>query len=334
MSPVPASPRARNCARARPRARGRHPSCCCSHSTSPGSTLRERVAITRPSSGVKPIVVSTERPPCTARSDAPAPRWQVTIRSSPAAGRATRPPGATPRRGTARGTRTGARRTLPPLRGQRVGRGSRRQVAWNAVSKQATCGTPGQRPATASSAASVFGWCSGARSVRSSSAGRDAVVDHHRHRGTACRRAPRGGRRRRPSRDRASRRAARSAPSRSPEVALLEQPVAGVEQPQLQAARPGVHDEHRPLSRGQVQSRTSGASSPVAGVLPLRSRSSTIRCRTCAARAASAGHAVDDVHRRGGSGRGRSASPCRTASSSCPPLCSPARGCCAWLVRR
>ena len=38
--------------------------------------------MTRPSSGVKPIVVSTERPPATAASDAPAPRWQVTIRSS------------------------------------------------------------------------------------------------------------------------------------------------------------------------------------------------------------------------------------------------------------
>src|SRR5258708_595238 len=38
--------------------------------------------MTRPSSGVKPIVVSTERPPRTAASDAPAPRWQVTALSS------------------------------------------------------------------------------------------------------------------------------------------------------------------------------------------------------------------------------------------------------------
>ena len=34
---------------------------------SPGSTLPERVAMTRPSSGVKPIVVSTQRPSRTAR---------------------------------------------------------------------------------------------------------------------------------------------------------------------------------------------------------------------------------------------------------------------------
>ena len=45
-----------------------------SHSSRPGSTEPERVAITRPSSGVKPIVVSTERPSSTAHSDAPAPR--------------------------------------------------------------------------------------------------------------------------------------------------------------------------------------------------------------------------------------------------------------------
>jgi hypothetical protein len=37
--------------------------------------------MTRPSSGVKPMVVSTETPPRTAASDAPAPRWQVTTRS-------------------------------------------------------------------------------------------------------------------------------------------------------------------------------------------------------------------------------------------------------------
>ena len=47
----------------------------------PGSTLPLRVAMTRPSSGVKPMVVSTLRPPCTAASEAPAPRWQVTSRS-------------------------------------------------------------------------------------------------------------------------------------------------------------------------------------------------------------------------------------------------------------
>jgi hypothetical protein len=56
-----------------------------SHSSRPGSTDLERVAMTRPSSGVKPIVVSTERPSRTAASDAPAPRWHVTIREAPPA---------------------------------------------------------------------------------------------------------------------------------------------------------------------------------------------------------------------------------------------------------
>jgi len=54
--------------------------CSSSHSTRPGSTLPDRVAITRPSSGVKPIVVSTEQPSAIAHSEAPAPRWQLTIR--------------------------------------------------------------------------------------------------------------------------------------------------------------------------------------------------------------------------------------------------------------
>ena len=51
-----------------------------SHSSKPGSTLPDRVAITSPSSGVKPIVVSTERPPGSRTATRPAPRWQLTIR--------------------------------------------------------------------------------------------------------------------------------------------------------------------------------------------------------------------------------------------------------------
>ena len=58
------------------------PTCSSSQSRSPGSTLPERVAITSPSRGVNPMVVSTETPPFTAASEAPAPRWQVTVRSS------------------------------------------------------------------------------------------------------------------------------------------------------------------------------------------------------------------------------------------------------------
>ena len=86
MSPVPAGRPARP---ARPEACSSSlasssavtPPCSSSQSSRPGSTLPERVAMTRPSSGVKPIVVSTDRPSRTAASEAPAPRWQVTIRS-------------------------------------------------------------------------------------------------------------------------------------------------------------------------------------------------------------------------------------------------------------
>ena len=39
--------------------------------------------MTRPSSGVNPIVVSTDLPSRTAASEAPAPRWQLTIRDAP-----------------------------------------------------------------------------------------------------------------------------------------------------------------------------------------------------------------------------------------------------------
>ena len=40
-----------------------------------------RVDMTSPSSGVNPMVVSTETPPATAHSEAPAPRWHVTVAS-------------------------------------------------------------------------------------------------------------------------------------------------------------------------------------------------------------------------------------------------------------
>ena len=77
----PARP-ARRRARGRPRpGPGVRSPCCSSQSRSPGSTLPGRVAMTSPSSGVKPMVVSTLTPPDTAARDEPAPRWQVTTRS-------------------------------------------------------------------------------------------------------------------------------------------------------------------------------------------------------------------------------------------------------------
>jgi len=52
---------------------GGMPTCSSSQRRRPGSTLPERVAITSPSCGVKPMVVSTEIPPFTAAREAPAP---------------------------------------------------------------------------------------------------------------------------------------------------------------------------------------------------------------------------------------------------------------------
>ena len=53
-------------------------------------------------------------------------------------------------------------------------------VAWKAVSKTATCGTPGSARLASSIAASAGALCSGASSVSSSSARSHVVVDHDR----------------------------------------------------------------------------------------------------------------------------------------------------------
>ena len=92
MSAVPASPSSpERCSSASATSCGARPSYSSSHVIRPGSTDPLRVAMTSPSSGVKPMVVSTLRPSSTAASDAPAPRWQVTTRWLPGAISAARP---------------------------------------------------------------------------------------------------------------------------------------------------------------------------------------------------------------------------------------------------
>lgn len=49
----------------------------------PGSMEPARVPIIRPSSGVRPMDVATDRPPSTAVTEQPLPRWATTVRSSP-----------------------------------------------------------------------------------------------------------------------------------------------------------------------------------------------------------------------------------------------------------
>jgi hypothetical protein len=56
--------------------------------SAPGSTDPDRVAMGTPSLGLNPMVVSTDRPPATAVTELPPPRWQTTTRR-PAAGRPT-----------------------------------------------------------------------------------------------------------------------------------------------------------------------------------------------------------------------------------------------------
>ena len=96
------------------------------------------MAITRPSIGVKPIVVSTQRPSRTAASEAPAPRWHDTTREAAA------------RREAWAWERPWKPKRRRPKR-SRHARGSAYvvaaagSVAWNAVSKQATAGTGPQR---------------------------------------------------------------------------------------------------------------------------------------------------------------------------------------------
>ena len=93
-------------------------------STTAGSTSPERVPITRPSSGVRPIEVSTLRPLATAR------RWRRcrgagrSRSTSSTRGRAAARPRARRTRARCRGSRSGARLHA---RGTRVGVGVRRQ---------------------------------------------------------------------------------------------------------------------------------------------------------------------------------------------------------------
>ena len=112
-----------------------------------GRPSPERVAIGTPSSGLKPIVVSTERPSSTAVTEQPPPRWQTTRRGDGhLLGRPLRPRG--------RGSRSGGSPTpRASAAAPRRSRASGGIVAWKAVSKTATCGTSGQRRRASSIAA-------------------------------------------------------------------------------------------------------------------------------------------------------------------------------------
>ena len=120
--------------------------------------------MTSPSSGVRPIVVSTDTPSRIAAALQPLPRWAVTRRN---------PPGGRPSRTAARSL---TKRWLVPWNPYRrtpyrvyhsSGTAYRKALAgmvwWNAVSNTATCGSPGRAARIASMPARLAGLCSGAR---------------------------------------------------------------------------------------------------------------------------------------------------------------------------
>ena len=125
--------------------------------------------MTSPSSGVSPIVVSTDTPSRIAAALQPLPRWAVTRRSSP--GR----PAEQGRGPLADETVAGAVEPVTPhpvpgvplLAAPRSGRPTAGMVWWNAVSNTATCGSPGRMALTASMPARFAGLCSGASRANS-----------------------------------------------------------------------------------------------------------------------------------------------------------------------
>ena len=123
----------------RRRARGRRGG----RRSAPGSTEPERVAIGTPSSGLKPIVVSTDRPSRTAVTEQPPPRWQTTSRSGQAPARrpiarrarGSRSGGCPIPRATARAPRT----SMPPAGSSRGTPCRRRRPAARPGSRRSAC---------------------------------------------------------------------------------------------------------------------------------------------------------------------------------------------------
>ena len=252
----------------------------------PGSTLPERVAITSPSSGVKPIVVSTDAPSRIAHSEAPAPRWQLTMRSVRATNQRRRPP-RDPSVGQAVKPVAPEPPALSPGRGQRVrDRGRRQRRVKRGVEagdrRQVRAARPRRRRARRATSA---GAAARDRSARSSSLDH-AGVDRARPRGTARRRGRSGARPRRPSpsprrrapvaarrgrretaarRARARRRSVSSASS-SRSLTVLEPALTTSTRTMVTRYCGGGPGSARPVGAGSapghVQSRTSGRSSP------------------------------------------------------------------------
>ncbi len=128
-----------------------------------GSMEPERVAITSPSSGLKPMLVSMDRPWRTAVAEAPPPRWHTTSRPGPRAGASS---------AAARSAAHSTDRPWNPWRrtsccsrqaaGTAYTDASSGMPAWKAVSNTATWGTPGNAARASSMQARAGALWSGA----------------------------------------------------------------------------------------------------------------------------------------------------------------------------
>ena len=139
-------------------------------SSTPGSTSPARVPMTRPSSGVSPIEVSTGRPPRIAAAEAPLPRCSTIRRSSSAvrprnAGRLARDVLVA---GAVHAVATDAGSRRPRSRSRAYVAAAAGRPAKNAVSKTATCGTSGKASRAAGCPSSAGGLCRGASWTSSS----------------------------------------------------------------------------------------------------------------------------------------------------------------------
>ena len=248
------------------------------------------MAIGTPSSGVKPIVVSTERPSSTAVTEQPPPRWQTTSRGHGARARAA------PLRPRARGSRSGGPPT-PRASAPAARRSTPRPGSWRGrpCRRPRRAARPGSARVASSIPRSAGALCSGASASSSAIAlahlasiddrlaeARAAVDDAVPDRVDAAEPSHRATRPRRRSRRR--RRAC-----------------------SFEARRPGVDDEDG-FSSGQAQSRISGSSSPCSRVY-ARAREPRVdhllaQVRGAVGRARARGRSRPS---RGGSGRGRSA---------------------------
>ena len=247
----------------------------------PGSIEPARVPIIRPSSGVMPIDVSTDRPPSTAVTEQPLPRWATTSRA-PRRARPSSSAGPPTDHATDRPWKPYRRmpQSLVPRVGHRVAvAGSAAASRGRRCRRRRRAGRRAEPSRAARIVSTASGLWSGARSASSSSS---RQRPRRRSAPAAVKRVPPwttrwptrsigAGRLAVASRSSASatvgRRSVAVVASEPQSTAARQRRRAGrLDDARLERARARVQDEDahrdRRLSAGQVQSRISGGSSP------------------------------------------------------------------------